>query len=273
MTLYLSKTIFLTTFVCCIIFSLTSKSQSKTPNCLELKTGTFYSYPKNSNLRYNFTRTDDVQKEVNTNSGDSVLWKVNWISDCSYTLKYLSGSEKQKPEEADFLKKHKLLYEIGNITPNYYLFKTYVDNNKNPVIMSDTVWFKEKTLVTDNSLFKQIDISTAYRIRLKDTSKFALLYVYRPGKFPCSFIDYIVYYNDNIMYLAKNKSAYVFKILKEGPAMIRAVSQGKESTVKLDVQFGQRYYLASEIVWGSPCKPILLITDEEKGRKEFEKIQ
>ena len=43
-----------------------------------------------------------------------------------------------------FFKTHCLIFEIYDITNDYYAFRTHYDKISKPIVLRDTVWFKEK---------------------------------------------------------------------------------------------------------------------------------
>jgi hypothetical protein len=91
-----------------------------------------------------YTRTDDVQTELNTETRETILWDVKWINDCSYYLKYNSGAEGRPKKEMDILKKHKIAIEIVSVTQDYYVYKSSPDRTGNPTIMTGTLWIKQR---------------------------------------------------------------------------------------------------------------------------------
>lgn len=260
-----------------LISPAVTKCQSNSGSCPDLKNGIFNSYPKNSNDHFVLKRNSDFQVETNIKTGDSMRWKINWLNDCSYTLKFISGSGKKIAEMTDFLKKHTLEYQVANVTADYYIFKGYVDKISGTPIQTDTVWRKEKASVPNNRVFEQTDAFKLRKARFSDTSKYAVLYVYRPGKFTCSAADYLVYFDNNIMYDAKNKSTYVFKLLKEGQFQMSGKIGNRETPLKLNVEFGKKYYLASTLNFalniGNSCMPELSLVDAQKGKAVFEDLQ
>ena len=209
--------------------------------------------------------------------GDSTVWKVNWVDDCTYTLKYISGG-KIDEETFKILKKHKLAYEITKVTNDYYLYKGYLDNSSNNLIQSDTMWLTEKVNITNNELFRQIpDAGILRKNHFSDTSKYAVLYLYRPGKITNSLGNYLLYFNDNILCVAKNNSGFIFKIMKEGQYNISSRLYKDESAVQLDVKFGKTYYVKSMIHWAISkrlynFKLETAIVSPDTGIEEFEKI-
>lgn len=221
--------------------------QSKKVTCADIKTGAFHLYPKNSADHFIDVREGEYVRETKMNTGDTSLYKINWLSDCTYSLQYISGSEKMPDETAKFFKKHKLVYEMFAVTNNYYVYKGYIDKVSNLPISTDTVWFKEKATVVNNTTYIQVTLAEA---KIKDTSKYALLYIYRPGKITNSLADFFIYFNDNLMCVASNNSGYIFKLFKEGKYQVKSRLLKDESTIDIDVKNGQTYYIKSMIHWG-----------------------
>ncbi len=252
--------------------------QDKTLNCSGLHEGVFHSYPKNSADHY-VTRVEaNFQHETNTKNGDTTLWQVKWTGDCTYTLKYIAGGKKLPPETLDLLQKHKLAYQIVSITDNYYIYKAYFDKTSNLPIATDTAWFSEKTNYTSNEFYKRMPNNGFLRKEhFKDTSNYAVLYLYRPGKTTNCLANYMVYYNDNVMCVVKNKSGYIFKILKEGDFKLSSRLFKDESSVQLTVKFGNVYYIKSMIHWGISrrlynFKLEMASVIPELGKNEFEEV-
>jgi len=239
--------------------------------CTSLKSGTFYSYPKNTLEQWKSERTGEYQKETNLVTGDTSLWKVSWQKGCNYTLKYVSGGKDLKKEELAFVKQHVLVFTVNSETEDYYVFSEYVDKVSKTPFLADTMWKREKARVTDNRLFSEIKPQDLRKLRFKDTSQYALVYVYRPGKLVCSIISYILYCNDIPMSAMKSKSAYVFKVYKEGPVKFWAENKnGIKSYIDLSIQFGKKYYLNCDINWSADrCIPDLSEDSKEKGETRF----
>lgn len=258
-----------------LFYAITSSAQIQT--CTELKDGIFYSYPKNSDKQYEIKRNGDYQEEIDLATGDTSKWKVAWINDCTYSLIYLSGSTTLKDDMKAFMKSHKLVTVIENISGDFYTYKLYIDKAVGKFILSDTIWAQKKPVVTNNTLFESVS-EKQYIKKLNSKNDYALLYVYRPGKFAGSKGEYILYFDDNIMCISKNKSAYIFKIFKEGNFKLSAkLYNQKEVTQNIEIKLGQKFYLKAGVKFvattASGWRPDLLIIDSEKGSDEFSEIE
>jgi hypothetical protein len=208
-------------------------------------------------------------------TGDTALWEIKWQPDCSYSLKYISGNAKISGETRDFLEKHTMIYKIFSITDSCYTFKGYADKTSNLPLQEDTMWMNVKSNVASKELFKKMpNASFLRKERFRDTSKYAVLYFYRPGKLSNSLANYLIYFDNNVMCVAKNNTGYIFKILKEGEFEIKSKLLKDESAVKLNVEFGHTYYVKSMIHWTISkrlynFKLDMEIIKPERGEEEF----
>jgi hypothetical protein len=140
------------------------------------------------------------------------------------------------------------------------------------------MWLTEKTTIVNNTLYKQIpDAAVLKKQHFSDTSNYAVVYVYRPGKITNSLGNYLIYLDDNLICDAKNKTGFIFKIFKEGQFTLSSKLYKDESGVKLDVKFGKAYYVKSMIHWGISSrlynfKLEMAVVDPISGTEEFEKV-
>ena len=278
--LFSSNSFKLTAILIGIIQPYNSYCQSQSLNCENLKNGIFYSYPKNTDSKYLFERAGDYQKETDLKTGDTTLWKIRWKNDCTFSIEYVSGNNKANEEASTFLKKkkHKVVFEIKNITDDYYTYATYLDKTSNLPLELDTIWLHEKINPVRNLLFEAVtngrDLQKSH---FSDTAKYALLYVYRPGKFTNSLAGFPLYFDNNVMCIMKNKSGYIFKILKEGTFEIGSKLMDNSSVTKLEVTFGKRYYVKSMIHWGLHATRNfnleMKIMPNDSGEEEFDEVE
>jgi hypothetical protein len=243
-------------------------------DCGSIKSGIFYYYPKNSSEKFLEMRDDKYLHEINLNKGDSEVYEIKWLNDCVYTLKYVSGNAKINDEVVEFNKKHTLLFEVNKITKEYYTFTGYIDKISNQPILKDSMWLNMKANVASNLLFQSVKSPTELkRAHFGETSKYAILYLYRPGKLTNSLGSYLVYFDDEIMCVAKNNSGYIFKILKEGNFEIKSRLYKDEATTNVDIKFGNTYYIKSSILWGfhnfNNYKLKMEVMKPEDGENEF----
>ena len=136
------------------------------------------------------------------------------------------------------------------------------------------MWLNIKTGLVNNELFKQVkNPSELKRSHFSDTSKYAVLYLYRPGKLANSLGNYLVYFDESIMCIAKNNSGYIFKILKEGKFTLKSRIYKDEADLPLDIKFGSTYYVKSSIPGGihglNNYKLKMGLMKPEDGQNEF----
>lgn len=149
----------------------------------------------------------------------------------------------------------------------------FIDKVNNINIVKDTFWLHPLVNRTNKPLFTQIaNEGVLKKQRFRDTSAYAVLYVYRSKKINQMLIDYPVYIDDNLMFVAQNNSSGVYKILKEGTASFFARFEKNKSNTAIDFKFGKKYFLKCDIHLGFYAKPDLRVVDEEKGREEFDKV-
>jgi len=242
-------------------------------SCSDIKSGTFYSYPKNTNERWKIIRDGSMEKDINLATGDTSVWQINWPNECHFKMKYLSGG-KLKKEEAQLFKSHVLLLSVEANNANYYLANYYLDKKGRSPFLIDTFWKMERP-ATDKRIFSELEPVEIRRLRFKDTSQYALLYVYRSGKFVGSLADYILKCDDVAMARMSNRSAYVFRIWKEGPLRIIGETINHEDRAETDIVFGHKYYLKCDIklTLDNGGRPVLTFVDKEKGESGFLEAQ
>lgn len=112
--------------------------------CSDVKYGHFYFYGKSTGNSYQIIREDSLQLEVNANTNDTSFWKINWIDECSYKLKYLHGGGSNFSQMKDFLIKHTTCIQIREVKPEFYVFKVSLDSFNSNMSLVDTAWMKAK---------------------------------------------------------------------------------------------------------------------------------
>ncbi len=247
--------------------------------CKEIQNGIFYFYPQNSKERLIEIREGDFLTEKSLVTGDTMHWKIKWDSECTYRLSFISSSLAMDKAMKKVTKKYDFVYKITGITDQYYTFTGYLDNIKNNPIQQDTIWMSEKISIPDNTLFEVVP-KELYRKAaiMTDTSKYALLHVYRPGKFTHSLSNFLVYFNDNIMCVSSNNRGYVFKVLKEGSFNIHSRLLKDSAGATINIQFGKKYYIKPFINWTITDKLYnfrlgVQEMDIPTGIKEFEDVK
>jgi hypothetical protein len=253
--------------------------QDTPPPCAYLKTGIYYSYPRNTSTRYICVRDGDREKEIDMDTGDSSVWQIQWLDDCSYTMKYLSGNDELKPRDQQFLDKHIIALRIEKSTTDYYVYSAHADKISKRSYATDTFWLHEKSLVVSNQPFQFIRNELFLtKTHFSDTSRYAVIYLYRPGKLTNSWAVVPVYCNDTLLWIAHNRTGTLIKVTREGVLELTSKVFKDVSSVKVDVRFGQKYYIKSMIHWGFSSRGYNFILEmaaikPEMGQPEFEQVR
>jgi len=117
-----------------VLISYTTEKKIET--CKDIQKGEFYFYPKGSDKKYKIVRNAKFQREINLVSGDTSVYKINWINDCNCDLDYVSG----KAKVTDNVRQHKIYMQILNFNNNYYESRVCLDSMSSPYCLTDTVW-------------------------------------------------------------------------------------------------------------------------------------
>ena len=64
-------------------------------DCSQYKVGKFYVYNKISKQKVNIERRDSLQIETNAETGDIIIMKVSWRSECEYELLFNYATPKE----------------------------------------------------------------------------------------------------------------------------------------------------------------------------------
>jgi hypothetical protein len=113
---------------------------NKIDNCKDVHSGEFYFYPKLSNSKYKIIRDGRTQKEITLSSGDTAVYKIHWIDDCTYYLEHISGGVKMP----DGMRRFTTYIQFLQITKDYYLLKACMDSINSKYCLKDTMWYKPK---------------------------------------------------------------------------------------------------------------------------------
>jgi|GEM_PF-3788828 len=126
--------VFAFVFVACSSSSHTKRS---------LKSGTFHYYTPEQ-VHFLILKQDTLDAEVNTQTGDTSYWHVQWLNDSTYNSTFIRQTNPDTGLRQQFNLEAKTQITITAIKPAYYLFKsisTYRDKN---FTYADTVWFHPK---------------------------------------------------------------------------------------------------------------------------------
>jgi hypothetical protein len=242
------------------------------PACSDIRNGVFYYFGKGSDGAETFIRKGALQREQVPAKKETVLWEVEWISDCIYTLKYQSGAENHPEAELKFLAKHLFVTEVLLVTENYLVFRSAFDKATNPTVLKDTIWIKQrqsqggKVVINPNA-----DSVLTARNHIRDSldATYSTLYVFRPGKSLNCLKNYNLLINGEPACVISNGCREILKLHKTGLYRLSAKVDGPEQAVTIDVKPGESYYLQCQITWGVTSHPILRILDKTVGDGAF----
>ena len=257
-------------FLSFLFFSLTAFAQS--PGCADVKNGVFIFFSKADGTKSVYTRTGSVQKEFIGSTRETILWDLEWINDCSYLLQYNSGLEERPKKDLQTIKKHKIYSHIDEVTNDYYVFETHLDNASTPLLSKDTLWIKQRKDAKNKTFSNPgIDSIMAVKKAAYDSSlkQSAFLYIFRPHKHN-ELLDIVsIYYNDELVCKMSDNSAYALRLMKEGQVTIMGKMNGREVNFPLDVKYGEKYFVRCDAIWGLPGRPALTKSNLEEAKPFF----
>jgi hypothetical protein len=234
-----------------IVFFLLSRlsalCQNESEDCSAIRNGVFYCYPKNTTDQYLIEKQGQFETDVDLIKGDSCVWKVDWKKNCEFTLQYLSGNMLTDVEITAF-KKHKIAFRVLDVTNNYYTYSSFLDKTSGVFILTDTTWTHPKTTFSNSITYELVAKHLVDSLSISDTSKYALVYIYRPPKILSGILDNcVVELNGETACISVDPSIYVYRLLKEGTLEISStiVGQKRWAVLPLEVKFGHKYYIRS----------------------------
>jgi hypothetical protein len=253
--------------------SVVSLCQDKPPlSCTYVRNGTFYYFDPKSGGLETFIRKGALQREIISKQRETVLWDVEWLNDCVYTLKYESGAENHPAAEQKFLSKHIVVTEILKVSEDYLTFRSAFDKVTNPTVLSDTLWIKQRQAARGQPVTNpNADSLVAKKKRTMDSldATYATLYVFRPGKALNSLMNYNLVINGEPACVISNGCREILKLHRPGTYRITAKVYGPEQVVTLDAKAGESYYLQCMITWGIASHPVLTLLDKTVGEGAF----
>ncbi len=112
------------------------------PSCSGLEQGLFFYY-SNKSSDYVFIREEGLQKEINLATGDTSLWNLEWKSNCTYLLSYVSGGHLETLQKSSG-KTFVFAVKIMKTTSDYYVYSSYMDKLGGTLLTTDTLWLKKQ---------------------------------------------------------------------------------------------------------------------------------
>lgn len=127
-----------------IYIFLTISFTNKKPPCSQFKNGVFHYYQNNGKFHSLVIRKDSLQTEINLNTNDTSNWRIQWVSDCEFTCKFISSTKNMSKPENDFYKSSFLKFSIVSATKDYYLYNAVFTANNYSKVFNDTMWVSPK---------------------------------------------------------------------------------------------------------------------------------
>ena len=263
-----------------IIVLLTYTQLVAQPTCSSLRNGISYTYWPETSDQFITIIEGNKLTEIVGNLNDTVIYRIDWIDSCTFSMQYSSGGNKLPKKILDFNKAHIFYNKIDEITDEYVISRMFQDKPKGRMLKRDTSWFSPKIAIAKSSNFQKIpgplfDKKTS----LSDSANYALVYVYRPKKLGLLLTSYPLYFDDEVMCMVQNNSGYVFQINKEGTHQFATRLFEDKDGVSVDIRFGQKYYIKPWIEWGLKKRGynfklhVEHITDHARGAGEFDEVK
>ena len=124
---------------------LLMQCKSKLPafkDCASLRNGKFYLYQKDNGYHYEITRNENIQNELEVETGNESRWEILWTGDCEYKLRLVKDNyglrESMKEKQSDIT----VSITIVDKTDSYYIFQ----NTDGPsfAYLTDTMFFRKQ---------------------------------------------------------------------------------------------------------------------------------
>lgn len=130
-----------------LIWSFCGFTQTNTPDCSSVRTGTFMLFPPVGGDHYVIERSDSVQYEIGVINQTKSWWRINWIDDCSFGLSLIKTSRELSDKEKELWNAHQIVVRIHEVARDYYIFSSGLDSiNSKRISLTDTCWRKNRVL-------------------------------------------------------------------------------------------------------------------------------
>lgn len=112
------------------------------PDCTRLMNGRFHIYP--NNMHKLIIRQDSIHLEINPLSSDTSFWKVNWLTKCKFSLKYIRGIKMESEAQGKFYRLTVIECDIQKIQSKYYISTSLYKMPSGNKFITDTTWLNER---------------------------------------------------------------------------------------------------------------------------------
>ena len=134
----------------------------------------------------------------------------------------------------------------------------------------DATVYLSSSLIHTGKIINRINDSVK-KVRFGNDSTYAIVYIYRPGKFAGSALKLNMYVNDSLLCKVKNNSMFEIKIKKEGKTTFSVEKQFYVASLELPVKFGHVYYIRCGVKFGP--KTTMELVDNRLGEFEYNSMQ
>src|SRR6476620_4513361 len=143
-------------FYTVIIALLTFSQLFAQPTCSSLRNSISYSYWPESSEHFITIIEGNKLTDIVGNLNDTVIYRIDWIDSCTFSMQYLSGGNKLPEKILNFNKEHIFYNKIDKITDEYVVSRTFQDKLKGRMLKRDTSWFSPKVAMAKSSIFEKI---------------------------------------------------------------------------------------------------------------------
>lgn len=114
-------------------------SGSEKTDCPKYKNGKFYTYSPITKHKIIVERHDNIQIEIDTETGETSTNKIEWLSECEYKIIAMTNSKPSKDGVDSFFAITPIKVAITTTGKDYYVFQIRVDSAQKHVEYSDTL--------------------------------------------------------------------------------------------------------------------------------------
>ena len=122
-------------FLITVVESCLTSNQN---NCRKYRTGNFYLHSRYNGLDYYLKRSDSFQIETKKQTGLKSKWKIKWLNECEYNLKFVNEDRDSSNINSSSISLPDLNYKIISSSEKYYIYSCEINKQLNPIV--DTIW-------------------------------------------------------------------------------------------------------------------------------------
>src|SRR5690348_16340905 len=143
-------------YIVIIIALLTHTQLIAQPTCSSLRNSISYTYWPESSESFITIIEGNKLTDIVGNLHDTVIYRIDWIDSCTFSMQYLSGGKKLPEKILNFNRDHIFYNKVDKITDEYFVSRTFQDKLKGRMLKKDTSWFSPKVTIAKSSNFEKI---------------------------------------------------------------------------------------------------------------------